>query len=83
VCSASFLDGDMVSLSAVPSAGTTFVGWAGACGGTGSCSFVMSGPKSVVVTFTNAPGQHLFSKAYGSGLPNFGSHVTTDASGNI
>src|SRR5436305_14143626 len=37
-CSASFPGGTAVTLSAAPSAGSTFAGWSGGCSGTGACS---------------------------------------------
>ena len=52
MCSASFLSGTSVSLTATAGANSTFAGWGGACSGTGSCTVTMSGAKSVSASFT-------------------------------
>ena len=55
MCSASFLSGTQVSLTATASANSTFAGWGGACSGAGSavsCMVTMSGVKSVSASFT-------------------------------
>src|SRR6267378_1402119 len=53
-CSATFLSGTLVSLSAVPSASSTFSNWSGACPGTdpNSCSVTLTSDQSVTATFT-------------------------------
>ncbi len=50
-CSLSFGPGDVVNLTAAPGAGSWLAGWGGACGGTGGCSVVMDGDRSVTATF--------------------------------
>ncbi len=52
VCSASFLSGATVTLTAMAQNGSTFAGWSGGCTGTGTCTITMSGAKSVTATFT-------------------------------
>jgi Divergent InlB B-repeat domain len=52
VCSASYASGTVVTLTATPSAGSTFSGWSGACTGKGSCSVTMTAAKSVKASFT-------------------------------
>jgi uncharacterized protein (TIGR03437 family) len=47
----SFPVGTVVALTASPSAGSTFVGWSGACSGTGSCAPTMDGNKTVTASF--------------------------------
>jgi len=47
----SFVDGSTVILSATPAAGDTFLGWSGACSGTGACNLTMGADQSVVATF--------------------------------
>ena len=48
---ASFPAGTIVELTAVPSTGSTFAGWSGACSGTGACKVTMSSNQSVTATF--------------------------------
>lgn len=50
-CAAGFPSGTMVSLSAIPSLGSSFVGWIGACTGTGACSVTVSGMQMVGAEF--------------------------------
>src|SRR5439155_14993623 len=55
-CSASFLSGTVVTLTAAAAAGSTFAGWSGACVGTGTCSVTMTAAKSVTATFNLTSG---------------------------
>ncbi len=50
----SFPAGTIVGLTAVPSTGSTFAGWSGACSGTGACKITMSSNQSVTATFNLA-----------------------------
>jgi hypothetical protein len=50
-CSASFASGALVTLEAMPDAGSTFTGWGGACSGAGSCTVTMSQTQNVTTTF--------------------------------
>ena len=43
--------GTRVVVTANPTSGWRFTGWSGACSGTGSCSVLMNGPKSVTASF--------------------------------
>jgi hypothetical protein len=55
-CSSSFAGGTVVTLTASPSGGSTFVGWSGAgCSGAGTCSVTMNAAQSVTATFNSAP----------------------------
>lgn len=56
-CSATFLSGTLVSLSAVPSASSTFSSWSGACMGTdpNACSVTLNSDQSVTATFNTPP----------------------------
>ncbi len=53
-CSASVFGGYSVTLTATPTAGSTFAGWSGPCSGTGSCTVSMSTAQSVSATFNVA-----------------------------
>lgn len=51
-CTEPYASGSAVTLSAVPAAGATFVGWSGGCTGTGSCTVMMTADQSVTATFS-------------------------------
>ena len=51
-CSANFANSTVVTLTATPSAGSTFGGWAGACTGTGTCQVTMDAARDVTATFS-------------------------------
>ena len=51
-CSASYVSGTAVTLTATPDANSTFTGWSGDCTGTGPCVVPMSVARSVKATFT-------------------------------
>jgi YVTN family beta-propeller protein len=78
-CSASFPSGTLVSLTALPSAGSTLAGWSGACSGTGACSVPMSSPGSVTATFnlSSAPDFSLVAASLSLTVPHGGQN--TDA----
>jgi uncharacterized repeat protein (TIGR03803 family) len=50
-CSAFFLPGTMVTLTATPPAGSSFVGWSGSCSGAGTCILTINSAQSVGATF--------------------------------
>lgn len=55
-CSASFASGTSVTLTAASAEGATFMGWSGGgCGGTGTCTTVMSDSQTVVAQFETTP----------------------------
>jgi hypothetical protein len=50
-CSEAFDDSVQVSLTPVPAAGFRFIGWTGACSGSGACTVTMNADKTVGATF--------------------------------
>jgi List-Bact-rpt repeat protein len=50
-CSADFTSGTSVTLTPQPGLGSTFVGWTGACSGTGTCTVPMNSNKAVTAQF--------------------------------
>jgi VWFA-related protein len=50
-CSEAFGAGDTVKLTAAPDPSSTFVGWSGACSGTGDCPVTMNSDLTVTATF--------------------------------
>ena len=51
-CAASYAPNTVVTLTATPDAGGTFVGWGGACSGTGTCQVTLSEAKTVSAWFS-------------------------------
>jgi hypothetical protein len=65
-CSFLFAKGVAISLTAAPSSGWKFAGWAGACGGVSGCMVILTGDTTVWATFepaAPAPGHHFLSVA--------------------
>ncbi len=54
-CAAGFVSGSTVKLTASPAAKSIFVGWSGACSGTGVCTISVSAEASVTATFQKLP----------------------------
>jgi GH25 family lysozyme M1 (1,4-beta-N-acetylmuramidase) len=52
-CSANFDPGTVVTLTPTPNPGAVFVGWGGACSGTGPCAVSMDADQAVTATFTS------------------------------
>jgi len=67
-CSASFTANSSVTLTASPSAGSTFAGWSGGgCSGTATCAVTMSTAQSVTATFSASVPQTLTVSKAGTG----------------
>lgn len=80
-CGAGFSSGSTVTLSAAPSAGSSFAGWGGACTGAGACAVTMSAAQSVTATFNTTNTGSLGSLSLEvSGLPA-GSSATLTITG--
>ena len=56
-CAAPFAEGSTVTLGAVPALGSSFMGWGGACAGTGQCTVVMSQGRTIAAQFQVTPSQ--------------------------
>jgi hypothetical protein len=52
VCSASYVNATLVTLTPTPSPGSSFAGWSGACTGTGACNVTLNTARSVSATFS-------------------------------
>ncbi|MEN9800326.1 MAG: hypothetical protein RL653_4023 [Pseudomonadota bacterium] len=70
-CNGSFAPGTQVTLTAAPSAGSTFAGWSGGCSGRAvTCTLTMDASRSVTARFTAGGGNcnwvHQLSGALGS-----------------
>lgn len=55
-CTESYTDGTSVDLTANPDSGSEFIGWTGACSGTGACIISMSANETVSAQFDNNSG---------------------------
>ena len=51
-CTGWFAEGATITLTATPDSGVTFVGWGGACSGTGACVLFIDGQKTVTALFS-------------------------------
>src|SRR5262249_62358560 len=67
-----YLDGTLVTLTAVPGFGQQLQAWSGACFGNTSCAPLMTANQSVTATFSPLPSFGLTVNVTGSG------HGTTD-----
>ena len=54
-CSESVTSGTTVTLTATPASGSVFMGWSGACGGTGACRVSVSANTVVGAAFDSSP----------------------------
>jgi hypothetical protein len=77
-CTESILEGTTVTLTASATGGSTFVGWiGGGCGtaGTGPCTFVMDGNKTITANFNASNTMTVLKSGNGDGI------VTSSPSG--
>ncbi len=54
-CTETYNQGQQVSLSAGPGAGSSFAGWGGACSGTGACQLTMDADQQAAASFAASP----------------------------
>jgi len=81
-CTSSYLSGKVVTLTASPSAGSSFSGWSGgACGGTGQCTIAGNSSATVTATFAAANPVTITSVAPGQGTAGTAVPVTITGSG--
>jgi hypothetical protein len=59
-CSETYPTGTLVALTASPIQGSAFMGWSGACNGTGTCFITMTASSNVTATFSDIPDVPLF-----------------------
>ncbi|MDX6480556.1 MAG: trimeric autotransporter adhesin [Gaiellaceae bacterium] len=81
-CWRGFGPGTSVTLAATPRADSVFVGWSGACTGTGRCTVTMSQSASVTATFTLVSATLTISRA-GDGYGSVSSEPTGVSCGTI
>jgi hypothetical protein len=60
-CSADYVHGTLVTLSAAAAPGSEFTGWSGACSGTGPCQVTMDASRSVGAAFSLNTSMHQLS----------------------
>ena len=84
-CTASFPPDTVVTLTATPTTGTTFMGWAGgSCSGTGACSATVSSMATISAIFSCDPGSQTFDFTGAAQTfvpPACGTAITVDAFG--
>jgi len=51
-CNNNYVPGTVITLTATPLSGSTFVGWSGLCTGTGTCAVLMDGNKTIYANFS-------------------------------
>jgi hypothetical protein len=78
-CSANFASGTQVTLTAASTLGASFIGWSGACNGTGSCMVTMNAFESVSAAFTSS-GDPPNSRTWVSGATGSDSNLCTRTS---
>ncbi len=54
-CTETYANGTVVTLAVQPAPGSYFVGWSGACGGSGGCVVTMSVARTVTAAFNTNP----------------------------
>jgi len=59
-CSVNFATGAVVTLTAIPSPGSTFSGWSGDCAGSGICRITVDAARNVTAVFDAIAGTEIF-----------------------
>jgi len=74
-CLKSFASGSSITLTATPDSGSIFIGWSGACSGTGKCTITINGDKTATANFSIGHSLNVVKSGTGSGT------VTSSPSG--
>ena len=82
-CSASFIQGTTVSLSAAPASDWELTALSGACSGTTTCQVTMSSAQTVGATFERAGGPGPMKLNVTTGAPNTGGLLLTITGGTV
>ncbi len=83
-CSESFVDGSSVTLTAKPTAGSSFAGWSGSgCSGASTCTVVMSEARAVTAQFTKRPSNKFKVRSVKVGLNALTSTVVVPGPGKL
>ena len=78
-CSAAFVEGAVVTLTATPDSGSVFAGWSGACSGSAGCQVTMSQVRTVTATFNAKPSEGGGGGGGGGGAPSGGASTAAPA----
>jgi hypothetical protein len=82
-CIEDFPEGSVVSLQAAPDPLSTFMGWSGACAGTGPCSVTLDAPTLVTATFATAGGELWAERVGGPGQQSAGNDTAVSPAGEV
>jgi hypothetical protein len=61
-CSGPYPEGEALTLSASPAAGSAFAGWSGACGGSGPCHLTIGADAALTANFAAIPSPPIFAR---------------------
>ncbi len=81
-CSAVVAKGAVLTLHATADSVSRFVGWSGACSGTGPCTFTVRGNTSVAASFASCSRSHTWAHRFGGEREDSGAATAVDAQGN-
>jgi hypothetical protein len=84
-CTASYVEGTSVSLTATADPGSTFLGWTGDCTGLGACVVTLSAPRTVTALFDKpaVEKQCEWAMSFGGINDDRGQSAWVDPSGNV
>ncbi len=83
-CSETLVDGTSVTLTASPTAGSSFAGWSGAgCSGTSTCTVTMNAARAVDAKFTKLPSNLFAVRSVKAGVNALTSSVVLPGPGTL